>query len=304
MCVSLEIGGCTRVIDAVSPPDPFLIDQARAVLFQLYGQNIALYCQNSLLKSPFVIKYDILNNRHRHDLISRSLRKLPHRNSNTATSNGFTSSANEISGSLRRVIQTRKNSVESDNSSESSGESFFKFSRKGRLFPETSDLLQNMSAFKEDTTPIYTSRKLSVGAENCLFHFLYVDNVEGVLISSDSEPGTSSDMSHQIYTSFQKCCQQIKTLFDNARRVQEQSKNYQQHVLGLNEDFCKIQEEGVMFTCTDSNHNKKATPLFFWVVGRCLSSTTKREIYICFHESVPQTSVELAFKLALGYLPL
>ena len=37
---------------------------------------------------------------------------------------------------------------------------------------------------------------------------------------------------------------------------------------------------------------------------RCLSRSLRREVYVCFHDSTPQTVIELAFKIALGYLPL
>ncbi|XP_060591133.1 protein inturned-like [Ruditapes philippinarum] len=315
MCVSLETGGCTKVVDGVSAPDPFLIDQTRAVLMQLYSQNIASHCENSVSSQPssFVSHPDDLVRRQQghdlisrslkgHDIIPKSLKKLPHRDSTNlfSVANGVT----ENSGSIRRLMQRRKDSMESDNSSESSGESLFKFSKKGRLFPETADLLHNISESKEDIGPLNSNRKLTAGIDNCLFHFQYYDNLEGVFISSEADVGGVSQLNNEIYKCFQTACQKIKQMFDSARRTKEQSKDRKQHVCGLNDDLVTAREEGVMFTCTLPNNDKKSHPLCYWVVGRCLSRSLRREVYVCFHDSTPQTVIELAFKIALGYLPL
>ncbi|XP_052792389.1 protein inturned-like isoform X1 [Mya arenaria] len=305
MCISLEIGGCTKVVDGVSPPDPFLIDQARAVLIQLYAQNMATLCQNSLNypSNSLVTKPESLlhPDQRRHDLISRSLKKLPHKD--IPVLGNLVAGGDQV-GLLRRPLSKRKDSYESDNSSESSGESFFKFSRKGRLFPETADLLQNISEAREDHPPLNSHRKLTVGADNCLFHLTYIDHLEGVVISSLWEQGGAcSPLEAEIHHSFQLATQKIKHVFDNARKVKEQSKNEKAHVCGLNQDFVHVREEGVMFTCSPSSEDKKAPPLCYWVTGRLLSRSMKREVFVCFHESTPQTVIELAFKTAMGYLP-
>ncbi|WAQ99976.1 INTU-like protein [Mya arenaria] len=292
-------------VDGVSPPDPFLIDQARAVLIQLYAQNMATLCQNSLNypSNSLVTKPESLlhPDQRRHDLISRSLKKLPHKD--IPVLGNLVAGGDQV-GLLRRPLSKRKDSYESDNSSESSGESFFKFSRKGRLFPETADLLQNISEAREDHPPLNSHRKLTVGADNCLFHLTYIDHLEGVVISSLWEQGGAcSPLEAEIHHSFQLATQKIKHVFDNARKVKEQSKNEKAHVCGLNQDFVHVREEGVMFTCSPSSEDKKAPPLCYWVTGRLLSRSMKREVFVCFHESTPQTVIELAFKTAMGYLP-
>ncbi|KAL4230019.1 hypothetical protein ACF0H5_010406 [Mactra antiquata] len=304
MCVALETGGCTKIVEGVSPPDPFLIDQARAVLMQLYTQNIASHCNNILTSTPSFVNSPeqyIQGQTQGHDLISRSLKKLPHKDSNLfSLANGV----NDNPGSLRRLMQRRKDSVESDNSSESSGESMFKFSKKGRLFPETADLLHNIHESKEEMMSLNSNRKLSIGLENSLFHFQYYDNLEGVVISSETDSSTVNTLHDEIYNCFKKSCHKIKQLFDNARKIKEQSKTLKHHVCGIDDNFTAVREEGVMFTCSISQQDKKAPPLCYWVVGRCLSRSMKREIFVCFHDSTPQTVIELAFKLAMGYLPL
>ena len=42
--------------------------------------------------------------------------------------------------------------------------------------------------------------------------------------------------------------------------------------------------------------------LKFWVIGRLIDRGTDspEEVYVCFHESIPQSAIEMAFKLSLG----
>lgn len=75
--------------------------------------------------SPLVIKPDSLYQQElgRNDLLSRSLKKSNRNESSLATS---LVGGGDNCASLKRLSNKRKDSVESDNSSESSGESLFK----------------------------------------------------------------------------------------------------------------------------------------------------------------------------------
>lgn len=64
-----------------------------------------------------------------------------------------------------------------------------------------------------------TCFRLTVGMDNCLFHFQYYDNLEGVFISSEADVGGASKLNEDIYKSFQTACQKIKHVFDNARKI-------------------------------------------------------------------------------------
>lgn len=302
LAVMLETGGCTAVSLGVSSPDPFLIDQARTVLMQLDSHGLTYHCHNGIVQPmcPLVTSPNLVLDRltsRPSDLIPRSLKKLPMKD---PVSSLVHSSFNENHGSLRRLQASRKDSLNSDNSSESSGESFFKFSRKGRLFPETADLLQDIHESKGEI--VNANRKLTVGQENCLFHFQYYDNLDGVVVSSGPVTATDIQLNKDVYCNFTKCCQTIKNMFDAARRTREQLKREKERVIELNEDLTEIREEAVMFT-TPAPANRRGPTLMYWVLGRCLSRSQKREVYVCFLESTPQTIIELAFKMALGYLP-
>ncbi|XP_052281531.1 protein inturned-like [Dreissena polymorpha] len=291
MCVSLETGGCTKVVAGVSPPDPFLIDQARAVLLQLYAQDMASVCQtciSSTLTSLTTSPPSVVNE-------DRRLQEISPRNPGMGESPAVTRS---------RSVDAHTSHSEVRKLSSNSLDSVVKPGRKGRLYPEVSDCLYSTLATKVDSYPLNTNRKLSVGMNNCLFHLLYIDNLEGVLISS-SQQMAASPTNEQIHKCFKKAAQKIKTVFASAKQIKEQSKTERHHVCGSNDDFVHIREEGVMFTCNVTGPaDKKLSQLCYWVVGRLLSRSKQREMYVCFLESTPQAVVELAFKTAFGRLPL
>ena len=63
-----------------------------------------------------------------------------------------------------------------------------------------------------------------MGVSNCLFHFQYYDNLEGVVISSqsDTESGVNQ-LNDNIYQNFVQASQRIKKNFDNARKIKVNS---------------------------------------------------------------------------------
>ena len=67
--------------------------------------------------------------------------------------------------------------------------------------------------------PFYLCYRLTVGLENCLFHFQYIDNLEGVFVSSDKDPTGGSQLSKEMLSGFHRCCRHIKQTFDDARKT-------------------------------------------------------------------------------------
>ncbi|KAJ6668804.1 hypothetical protein lerEdw1_012288 [Lerista edwardsae] len=67
--------------------------------------------------------------------------------------------------------------------------------------------------------------------------------------------------------------------------------------------FQEVKEHGVLFECSPDNwtDQKKPPPtIMYWVVGRLFLNPKPREFYVCFHDSVTEIAVELAFKLSFG----
>ena len=64
--------------------------------------------------------------------------------------------------------------------------------------------------------------RLTIGLENCLFHFQYIDNLEGVFVSSDKDSTGTSQLTKEMLAGFHRCCRHIKQTFDDARKIKVQ----------------------------------------------------------------------------------
>ncbi|XP_076804858.1 protein inturned-like [Clavelina lepadiformis] len=125
--------------------------------------------------------------------------------------------------------------------------------------------------------------QLTAGNENSLFCYLDLDPLRGVFITpTEFDLSAVDSESHQaIVTSFKKYALILH------QRMSRKNPNG---------DYCI--EEGILFKFQSSKHQqKKNSPyLQYWIVGRAMRSPVEKEFYVCFHNSAPQTMVELAFK--------
>ncbi|CAC5374341.1 INTU [Mytilus coruscus] len=147
--------------------------------------------------------------------------------------------------------------------------------------------------------------RLTRGVDNCLFHFISINEFEGTYISPTQQEMSvvNGALQEVILNHFYTACLHIRNLFQqsvkNKTKQVDQPKKY-----GEDMSFTNVKEQGVMFTCVIPQHlenSKKQPPplsLTYWVVGRKFPD--EKEMYVCFHESVPQTAIEMAFKLDSG----
>ncbi|XP_078261497.1 protein inturned isoform X4 [Rhinoraja longicauda] len=66
-----------------------------------------------------------------------------------------------------------------------------------------------------------------------------------------------------------------------------------------------VKEHGILFQCSPENwpDQKKPPPkMSYWVIGRLFADLHPQEFYVCFHDSVTEVAVELAFKLSFGLI--
>ncbi|KTG04104.1 hypothetical protein cypCar_00017971, partial [Cyprinus carpio] len=64
-----------------------------------------------------------------------------------------------------------------------------------------------------------------------------------------------------------------------------------------------VKEHGVLFQCKPENwtdQKKPAPTMTYWVIGRMLLEPVPQEFYVCFHDSVAEVPVEMAFRLSFG----
>ncbi|XP_069131013.1 protein inturned-like isoform X2 [Argopecten irradians] len=281
LCVLLEAGGCTTKLPAKCMPDPFYIDHCRATLMQIVALGLPAHCDTSY-SSPV------------QTLLSSKGSNSPLPTSPSRIITG------DLSSSLRRQAHTlsRKDSFHSDGSSasNSSGGSGVKKGTPTKMRLSQVDGSHSIDLAQDDLKN--RNIKLTVGAENCLLHFLHIDKIDGIFVSPTL--GTQ-EMDKDITDNFHLCCTQIKHMFDKYRyRKKYPDREECEHDYRLpsipDPSFYHIREEGVLFHVPQGDTEQKVAESY-WVVGRQRSKT---ELYVCFKDGTPQHLVELAFRMGFG----
>ncbi|XP_075056141.1 protein inturned [Mixophyes fleayi] len=166
-------------------------------------------------------------------------------------------------------------------------------------------LRRNLS--EREAEDLFSTVKLTSGPENTLFHYIYLESMHGVFISpTHREVGELSGAIHpQLIKNFHRCCLSIRSVF-------QQTLMEEKHSISK-ADVCReftglgpVKEHGILFECSPENwtDQKKSPPkMSYWVIGRLFLQPQPQELYVCFHDSVTEVAVELAFKLSFG-MPL
>ncbi|NWT52311.1 INTU protein, partial [Erythrocercus mccallii] len=159
----------------------------------------------------------------------------------------------------------------------------------------------------EKDTELLNAIKLTSGPENTLFHYLSLETMQGIFITpTHKEVAQLGGSIHpRLIENFYKCCLSIRSIFQQSMR-KEQKKKAGSGISELSkaaEDPGLVREHGVLFECSPENwtDQKKPPPTMnYWVVGRLILHPKPQECYVCFHDSVTEAAVELAFKLSFG----
>ncbi|XP_043530123.1 protein inturned isoform X3 [Chiloscyllium plagiosum] len=196
--------------------------------------------------------------------------------------------------------------------SEGSG-SIFK-SKKKQNFPNPFYLGSMKKSLSEsETEEIYSITKLTSGTENTLFYYISLETTQGIFIApTHTEVSQLNGSVHsQLIKNFHRCCLLIRSVFQQTLDQQERKysdivdNSSQMNVRKNNIGLGTVKEHGVLFQCSPENwtDQKKPPPIMsYWVVGRLLVDPHPQEFYVCFHDSVMEIAVELAFKLSFGLI--
>ncbi|KAF7993028.1 hypothetical protein HCN44_005809 [Aphidius gifuensis] len=144
-----------------------------------------------------------------------------------------------------------------------------------------SDIRENLLNQAEYIAPI----KLTAGLKNSLFHFVHLDSLEGLLLSSRII--NNSNKNSDIIAIFNKTAHCIHKLFNNSVRFKNMINTEVDKTL-INKNLVAIKEHGILFELGD---------LTFWVVGRLYAAPNITEFYVCYQDTTPQNLVEMAFRL-------
>lgn len=312
MCVLLEAGGISKWAEGHPPPNTYYVDQVKNTLHQIESMDIPSVCEASLRspRNPSLASADTL-------LVSPPT-TVKLQKSSSSLGGSDTPTSQKKHGSVDNLrLQDEGDSNDSGSipsalrrkGSDSSG-SLGSFGAKGKLRSFRSQLsLNSAGTFRKslpenipDLSQMVTA-KLTGGTENTLFHYVSWDSFHGVVVcpSDGDAPITGGVVHAEVVNTFHKTCLSMRRLFSPYYKQGLKQKNHKARF------SCSgmqgVVEHGVLFHRTPDNaaeQKKSPSILKYWVIGRLLPGDHPRELYVCHHQSVPQSAVELAFKLGFG----
>ncbi|XP_039607147.1 protein inturned isoform X1 [Polypterus senegalus] len=340
LCVLLEAGGCASQAIGNPGPDCVYVDQAKATLFQMESlensieERLAvpptpcLSCAdwfiptardrlNSITSSPIFNRWQSISK------ATSPISKSSLKNQRTSPQKNFGISENVSESQMDNVLFStsisphstpdsirklgRRESQGSGGSDGSGGSgSLFKIYKKKHPNPFYLGTLKN-SLSEKDTEEMYNMMKLTSGSENTLFHYVSMEAVQGIFIApTHKEVAQLSGSIHpQLIKNFHRCCLSIRSIFQQTMGGKERKSVSctSSSVRKTSSGFGIVKEHGVLFQCEPENwtDQKKSPPtMTYWVVGRLFLEPVPQEFYVCFHDSVAEFPVELAFRLSFG----
>ncbi|NXW66090.1 INTU protein, partial [Eurystomus gularis] len=331
LCVLLEAGGCASKAVGNPGPDCIYVDQVKATILQLEGIDASI---EERLDSPSVpplscADWFLTATRDKLESLTTSpiLSKLQNTSKSVTTPASKRSLFGDSSVMTRKPSPTRS-SGGPDHSNEGPVEdesrinlrvflvavssvlvplSVFQATRKKHTLPTPFHLGIPKKNLSEKDTELPNALKLTSGPENTLFHYLSLETMQGIFITpTHKEVARLGGSIHpQLIENFYRCCLSIRSIFQQSMRQQKKKKAGSgiSEFSKAAEDQDLIREHGVLFECSPDNwtDQKKPPPtLSYWVVGRLILHPKPQECYVCFHDSVTEAAVELAFKLSFG----
>ncbi|XP_072932824.1 protein inturned isoform X2 [Epargyreus clarus] len=147
-----------------------------------------------------------------------------------------------------------------------------------------------------------TVHRITAGEDNVLFHFVHLESEKGILIApmKSIEAQASNALYSHIVKTFRSASKKIHELLQHSIKF----KKNQAPSNPLNKILVAVKEYGMLFEAPpEILHQcgitkKNVEPFYFWVVGRVFSEPEPRELYLCYHESVPQDLTEVAYLLS------
>ncbi|XP_033615895.1 protein inturned isoform X2 [Fukomys damarensis] len=338
LCVLLEAGGCASKAIGNPGPDCIYVDQVRSTLHQLQGTNSRIDEQLESSPGPCLSCADwfLAGPREKTDGLATSpVFSRLQGTSKTATSptcrrtlfgdyslktrapspsqnNGRSDSGCEaVEGVGLRphptldAIRKQRESQGSDGSEESGV--LLKGTKKKSTLPNPFHLGNSKKDLSEKELEMYNTMKLTSGPENTLFHYVALETVQGIFITPTHEEMAQlgGSVHSQLIKNFHQCCLSIRALFQKTL-IEEKKKalNGTDHLDSTNSmSLNPVKEHGVLFECSLENwtDQKKTPPVMaYWVVGRLFLHPKPQELYVCFHDSVTEIAIEMAFKLFFG----
>ncbi|XP_008141605.2 protein inturned [Eptesicus fuscus] len=336
LCVLLEAGGCSSKAIGNPGPDCIYVDQVKTTLHQLEGvgcrinERLAsspspcLSCADwflagshekldCLTTSPILSRLQGISKAATSPTCRRTLfgdYSLKTRKPSPSRSSGGSDSGCEGGEGVGPSPHTTPDAVRRQRESDGLEESgaLLKVTKKKSTLPNPFHLGNLKKELSEKELETYNTLKLTSGPENTLFHYVALETVQGIFITPTHEEVAqlSGSIHPQLIKNFHQCCLSIHAAFQQTL-MEEKKKalNTADHSGSTNSvsSLNPVKEHGVLFECSPENwtDQRKAPPVMaYWVVGRLFLHPKVQELYVCFHDSVTEIAIEMAFKLFFG----
>lgn len=303
----LEMGGCTKSRNIPLSPDPFYVSQAKATLLQFETDDVAIAqsCEKRLSADPCgptLVSADsmlqgVKSKKEENSFISPTkVQDSPkNRIPEDSPDHYKGGSTNDVSTPTMKRHGSRLSygSNDSAGSGSSSGPQ-----NKGKLGSKSGSVFDVNSINSAINLEPQKVIRVTRGSQNTLFHLIQFDGLEGIVISPSPQALAASQghLQSQVLTNFYKSCLQIRNSFHrtSTHPIKLNHKNMKRRVHAVDH-----QEHAVLFRHTQPQENKRPpVVLLYWVVGRQLRH--EKEMFVCFHESIPQSAIEMAFRVGFG----
>lgn len=309
MCVLLEAGGISKKTEGHPPPNAYYVDQVKNTLHQIESMDIPSVCEACLQspRSPPLASADAI-------LLNPPNSMLQRASSNTISTESLTTQKKY--GSLDNL----RFQDEADLNDSGTGPSTLRrrgSDSSGSLGGSLSRLRSLRSQFSLNTAGTFrkslaenipdlsqlVNTKVTSGAENTLFHYLSWDSFHGIVVCprDGDTPSPGATVHAEVVSTFHKTCLSMRRLFSSyyKQRLKKKDEKARFACSGME----GVVEHGVQFHRTPdkaAEQKKASAVLKYWVIGRLFPGDHPHELYVCHHSSVPQSTVELAFKLGFG----
>uniref|UniRef100_A0A670YWB7 Protein inturned n=1 Tax=Pseudonaja textilis TaxID=8673 RepID=A0A670YWB7_PSETE len=305
LSVLLEAGGCSSKAIGNPGPDCIYVDQVKSTILQLDGIDLSIDERLETASAPLVCCVDWFFPSSSDKLESFSnlsvLSKLPHMSITTS------SPANKKVSSDNSVLRTHR-LIPGMGFKNPSNQLFFFVSQITKTKPAlpnafTFGTLKKNVADKE--AELNNAMKLTSGPENTLFHYICLQTMHGIFITpTHAEVAQLSGTIHpQLIKNFHRCCLSIRSIFQQTMLRDNKKSGRRSKSQKANLDLNQVKEHGILFECAPdscTDQKKSDSTIMYWVIGRLFLDPKPREFYVCFHDSVTEVAVELAFKLSFG----
>ncbi|EZA55008.1 PDZ domain-containing protein [Ooceraea biroi] len=285
LAVLLESGGCTAKYSDAIGPDVFYVEEAQETLKHVQKIGVTTLASKWIVSNarPEVIPYEEHTMAKASSSITENLFVYSLQTSEDSLSQG-TGGVSEMSDEAmpilgRRATREKINSTARYSDDSDSDIDIYK-NDSHVLTMDISNIRENLLNQAEYLIP----KKLTAGDKNYLYHYVHLDTVEGILLSSMPVQSTSKD--NRILVNFNKCVHVIHRLLHNAVRFKMLNQDIDKTV--INRSLIAVKEHGVLFEWENTA---------FWVIGRLYTTPHPKELYVCHQDCAPQNLIEIAFQL-------